>query len=73
MLLVSWYIMAATSRRQWIPFWLTLPKEGNRLITSTERLVELFFSHLIYNFILNTSTVEPANPFRRGSRGWGVF
>jgi len=29
--------------------------------------------HLLYNFILNPSMAASSNPFRRGSRGWGVF
>jgi hypothetical protein len=30
-------------------------------------------SHLLYNFILNPSMAASSNPFRRGSRGWGMF
>jgi hypothetical protein len=30
-------------------------------------------SHLLYNFIMNPSMAASSNPFRRGSRGWGVF
>ena len=31
------------------------------------------FSPLLYNFILNPLMVASSNPFRRGSRGWGMF
>ena len=30
-------------------------------------------SHLLYNFILNPSMAASSNPFRRGSRGWGML
>ena len=30
-------------------------------------------SHLLYNFIINPLMAASSNPFRRGSRGWGVF
>ncbi len=35
---------------------------GNKLI-----------SHLLYNFIINPSTMASSNPFRVGSRGWGML
>jgi hypothetical protein len=30
-------------------------------------------SHLIYYFLLHPSTSALAEPFRRGSQGWGMF
>jgi hypothetical protein len=37
--------------------------------TSRNKLI----SHLIITLILNPLTAALSNPFRRGSRGWGVF
>ena len=41
----------------------------NRQRGSRNKLI----SHLFYSFIINLSMVASANPFQRGSRGWGVF
>jgi hypothetical protein len=30
-------------------------------------------SHLLYHFIQNPLMAASSNPFRRGSRGWGMF
>jgi hypothetical protein len=35
--------------------------------------INKLISHLLYNFLLNPSTVALSNPFQRGSRGWRVF
>jgi hypothetical protein len=75
MLLVSLFIMAARQGR-WMPFWLLWLMAGEQLLTSTENREtgrNKLTSHLLYHIILNPSTAASANPFRRGSRGWGGF
>jgi hypothetical protein len=58
---------------QWMSFWLPLPTVGNQFLTSTERPVETNYYHLINYLILKSLKVALAEPFCRGSRGWGMF
>ena len=58
-----------------MPFWLSLPTAaGNVDYCNLQRgSTNKLCSPLVYNFILIPSMAASSNPFRRGSRGWGMF
>jgi len=67
---------AAAERKlpPWMPFWLSLPTAGNVDYCNLQRgSTNKLCSPLVYNFILIPSMAASSNPFRRGSRGWGMF
>jgi hypothetical protein len=54
---------------------LAIIANGGQGIVDIDREVgrNKFITRLIHDIILNPSMVASANPFRRGSRGWGML
>jgi hypothetical protein len=53
---------------------LAIVADGGRAIVAIYREGgNKLISHLLFNFILNSSTTVLSNPFRVGSRGWGTL